>query len=254
MEKILEGLGLSKKESTVYLSLLELGPSLVTNIAIRAKINRTTCYDILEKLIEIGLISKVTATGKKTYTAEHPETLIAYLERRSNDFKDRAKEIGEYLPELRAIYNEKGKQPLVKFYEGIQGIETVYEDTLTSHETIRAYASVRDMHKALPNYFPDYYHRRAKKKIFINAILPATKEAIERKLFDKAEARKSRLVPIDKFNFSPEINIYDNKVAIMSLAEEFGVIIESKEIAEAQKKIFSLAWETAKQFDKKIRK
>jgi hypothetical protein len=28
----------------------------------------------------------------------------------------------------------------------------------------------------------------------------------------------------------------------MSLAEEFGVIIESKEIAEAQKKIFELAW------------
>lgn len=253
MEKLFEQLGLSKKESVVYLALLELGPSFVSAIASRAKINRTTCYDILENLINLGLVSKVGQTSKKTYTAEHPETLISYLEKKGNDFQNKANEVKKFLPELKMIYNEKGKRPRIRFYEGRQGIETVYEDTLTSGETIKAYASVKNMHKALPHYFPEYYQRRAQKGIFIKAILPATKEAKERKSFDKVEARESRLVPVDKFDFSPEINIYDDKVAIMSLAEEFGVIIESKEIAEAQKKIFDLAWETAGKYDKSIK-
>ncbi|MFH1749845.1 MAG: helix-turn-helix domain-containing protein [bacterium] len=252
MEKLFMQLGLSQKEASVYLALLELGPALVTKIASRAKINRTTCYDTLEKLIELGFVSRVTKTGKKTYTAEHPETLIAYLEKKSNEFQNNAKEVKKLLPELKAIYSEKGKRPRVRFYEGRQGIETVYEDTLTSHETIKAYASVTNMHKALPHYFPEYYQRRTAKRIFIKAILPATKEGIERKKSDKIEARESKLVPVDKFNFSPEINIYNDKVAIMSLAEEFGIIIESKEIAEAQKRIFDLAWETAKKYDKLV--
>lgn len=56
---------------------------------------------------------------------------------------------------------------------------------LTSHETIRAYASVGDMHLGLPGYFPDYYKRRAGKGIAIRAIVPNNESGIERKSFDK---------------------------------------------------------------------
>ena len=38
----------------------------------------------------------------------------------------------------------------------------VYEDTLTSQETIRAYASLHEMYETLSNYFPEYFKRRAK--------------------------------------------------------------------------------------------
>lgn len=254
MQKFLEKLDLSKKEASVYLALFEMGPSSVSKIAHKAKTNRTTCYDIIENLIRLGLVSKVEEASKKTYFAEHPDSLVAYLEKKSRDFKDKARQVKQVLPQLKAIYSEKGKNPIVRFYEGKKGIEAVYEDTLTSSEPIRAYASVRSMHEALPDYFPEYYRRRALKGISIRGILPATKEAIIRSSFDEEEERDSRLVPKDKFDFSPEIDIYDDKVAIMSLKEEFGVIIESKEIAEAQKKIYELAWEAAKKYDKEIEK
>lgn len=253
LEKILENMGLTKKESGVYLALLEMGSSSVSQVANRAKINRTTGYDILESLIRKGLVSHVEGdSAKKTYTAENPESLVSYMEKKSREYKEKAQQVRNALPQLKAIYSEKGKNPIVRFYEGKKGIETVYEDTLTSSEPIRAYASVRNMHEVLPEYFPEYYRRRALKGISIRGILPATKEAIERKKFDDDEERDSRLVPIDKYDFSPEIDIYDDKVAIMSLKEEFGVIIESKEIAEAQKKIYELAWEAADKYDKKI--
>lgn len=251
MQKIVHKLGLSPKEEAVLLALMELGAETVTRIAQKANLNRTTCYDILERLNILGLVGYVGDRTKKTFVAEPPETLVAYLERRSKQFQDRAEEVRKALPELKAIYNERGRGPRIRYYEGDAGLETVYEDTLTTHEPIRAYASVRNMHGALPHYFPEYYKRRTKRGISIRAILPATPEGIERSKHDAEEARQSVLVDPEKFNFSPEINVYDDKIAIMSLAEEFAVIIESKEIAEAQKKIFELAWIGAKYLQEK---
>lgn len=129
----------------------------------------------------------------------------------------------------------------------------VYEDTLTSHEPIRAYATVDDMHRALPNYFPEYYKRRAGKGVAIRAIIPATKIGEERASKDKEEMRETALIPHDKYYFSPEINIYDNKVMIASWREKLGIIIESAEIADAMKKIYELSWAEAKRLDKELR-
>jgi hypothetical protein len=140
------------------------------------------------------------------------------------------------------------------FYEGKQGMEQVYGDTLTSHETILAYANVNEMHAAMPDYFPKYYQRRTKKGIHIRAIIPSNKAGIERVNKDKEEARESALVPENKVYFSPEINIYDNKIMIASWKEKLGIIIESKEIATAMKTIYELAWAEAKRLEKNLPK
>ncbi len=141
----------------------------------------------------------------------------------------------------------------MKFYEGTEGLRDVYEDTLTSSEPILAYASIDDMHKALPNYFPEYYKRRAQKGISIKGIVPMTEKALERSNFNTSEKREIAFVPPDKYYFSPEINIYDNKVMIASWREKLGIIIESEEIADAMKKIYELAWARAKELDKEIK-
>ena len=140
------------------------------------------------------------------------------------------------------------------FYEGKEGMKKVYEDTLTSHEPIRAYATPDDMHMGLPGYFPDYYKRRVKAGIFIRAICPKTEIGVERKIYDKEEAREVAFIPKDKYYFHPEINIYDNKIMIASWREKLGIIIESTEIADAMKKIYELAWAEAKRLDAEINK
>ena len=147
------------------------------------------------------------------------------------------------------MHNVSGR-PKVRFYEGVNGLKDVYEDTLTSHEEILAYANVDQMHQTLTGYFPKYYERRTEKNISIRAIIPNSPVGRNRASEDKKEKRETELVPIEKYNFSPEINIYDNKVMIASWREKLGIIIESAEIADAMKKIYELAWLGAKQFQK----
>ncbi len=72
------------------------------------------------------------------------------------------------------------------------------------------------------------------------------------KKVQKEFLREVRLVPPDKFGFSPEIYLYDNKMTVMSLREKFGVYIESPEIVGALKKAYELAWEAAGKYDQEI--
>jgi len=246
IENLLKKAGFSDKEVVIYLTILEMGRGVVSEISRKAGVNRTTGYVILDSLASKGLVSVSGKEPKQEYVVESPENLAKYLNLEIEKQKSVSVELNALLPEMSSIY-KKGDRPRVRFYEGIEGLKQVYEDTLTSKETIVAYAAYDDMHKTLPNYFPDYYKRRAAKGIFARGIIPATPAAYERAKVNKEEARDIVLVPADKYMFSPDIEIYDNKMMIASWREKLGIIIESAEVADAMKKIFELAWIGAQQ-------
>ena len=77
--KILKELNLSEKESSVYLSLLELGQSNVTRLANKANINRVTTYHILRSLISKGLVSSIEKDNIQNFMAIEPKRLIEAL-------------------------------------------------------------------------------------------------------------------------------------------------------------------------------
>jgi len=250
LKKLLLEIGFSTKEADVYLAILILGRGTASKIAREAHILRTTVYEILSSLFNKGLVTLSGREPKQEYVAESPDRLQEYItEQLKKKQKDLKQTENILIPQLKSIHNIDNR-PKVMFYEGIEGIKKVYEDTLTSTEPIRAYASVGDMHAGLPGYFPEYYKRRTEKGIAIRAIVPKTKTALERKNLDDKEMRETALVPKESFNFHPEINIYDNKVMIASWREKLGIIIESTEIADAMKKIYELAWVEAKRLDK----
>jgi len=251
LEQSLIEIGLAKKEAGVYIALLLLGHGTVSQISRRANINRTTGYDILDSLSTKGLVSISGKEPKQEYSAESPENLNKFINQDIKTKNEALRKTEEIIPELKSIHNIKDR-PKVFFYEGREGLEKVYEDTLTSTEPIRAYANVEHMNAGLPGYFPAYFKRRAKKGIFIRGIGPKTEENIELAKRNIEEKRETALVPRNKYNFVPEINIYDNKVMIASWHEQLGIIIESTEIADAMKVIYELAWAEAKRLDKEI--
>ncbi|KKU45024.1 MAG: hypothetical protein UX62_C0043G0003 [Microgenomates group bacterium GW2011_GWA2_46_7] len=68
---------------------------------------------------------------------------------------------------------------------------------------------------------------------------------------NKEELRETIILPRKDFPVSNEINIYQNKVAIMSFGDEkIGIIIESQQIADTQRAIFNLLWKSLKKTQK----
>lgn len=246
LERDLFQFGLDKKRAAVYLSLLQLGKAPVQAVAKMARVKRTTVYSILKGLEEDGLVTRAIEGKKQIFVAENPSSMMAQLEN-----KKVALEL--LLPELNLLYSALPAKPRVRFYEGVEGIKTIFEDTLISRpKEILDFTSLDDLVNVFGDYMKSYTKRRAALGIPLRGI------AIDTPLARKFNTRyytganpiaipNCRFVPADQFVFKTEINIYSNKVAIMSLKEEelVGVIVESAVIADTHRSIFELAWHAA---------
>ncbi len=253
IRNILRNLGLAPKEIEVYLIGLELGAQPASVIARKVKIPRNTTRFLLDKLVERGFVKKSTRANTQLYTPEEPKNLINQLERQRVDLNanldHKIADLKTVMAELETHYRPQGTRPKVTFYEGNEGLIKVYEDTLTSSETLRSFASFDSLHGILPDYFKTYFERRTENKIHIRSIHPDTPLAREGAKSDKEVDRESRLVPADRYSFTPEIQIYDGKLSITSLKERLGIIIESREIYDAMAVAFELAWQEATRLD-----
>lgn len=248
MIKELELFNFTDREARVYLALLELGPSVVSVIAKSSGLKRSSLYILLDSLNKKGFVSTSESehTGTRTYIATSPERIIYMANENLKKSQQLIQTAEKIFPALHQKYTKSDFKPRVRFLDGKEGIINAYEDTLTSSETIRSYASIDHMHSALPEYFPEYYHRRAAKGIHINVIMPDTDAAKNRAVNNKKEARHAYLIPQTSHSFNYEINLYDNKVVMMSLVDMFAIIIESEGLSEALKRMFDLSREEAK--------
>lgn len=246
LEKKLLSIGLSEKEIQVYLNSLKFGYQPASVIAAHTGLNRTTIYDIFEQLIKKGLANKMKKGSTSYFQVMDPKNLLSYLEREKNEkvraIERQKEDISLIIPALQSLQNPLSSKPKVQFYEGEKGVREAYEDTLSSAEPIRSYANVEG-HGYLPHFFPDYYKRRAAAGIKIYAIFPDNDVCLERRKHDKKELRESRVLPKEKYNFSPQLDVYEDKVLIASWLEKTAVIVKSKEIADLHKKIFDALWE-----------
>ncbi|PCI25617.1 hypothetical protein COB57_00105 [Candidatus Peregrinibacteria bacterium] len=253
MTDLLQSIGFSEKEANVYITLLKLGTQPASVIGRHVNMPRSTANFYLEELAKQGYVNRAKKANTHLYTAEDPSVIIDILQYKKNqqiaEMNGKIYSIESGLGELQSLKKGSDTRPKVTFYDGEDGLVRVYEDTLTSSEKIRSFASFDGMHGALPEYFKSYYERRAEKNIFIQSIHPDSPLARERGKNDKLEARESVIIPSDKYNFTPEIQFYDNKINIASWREKLGIIIESKEIYDTFVVMFDLAWQEGKKID-----
>lgn len=239
--KTLAQFGLTHNQTKIYLALLELGEAKVQDIAKGAAVLRTTVYEVLEQLKNLGIASQYNRAGVRLYMAEPPRKLEQILE-----FKK--KSIQEIIPELESIYNIGGFKPKIKYYEGLEGYKTVYEDTLTAAgKRLYGILSMKDMLDKLgEKYMDDYIVRRVKAGIYLSIIRIGPHEIKHIWPEGPKEMRSVRLAP-DNFVFPLTMYIYDNKVSLMSTKREnFSLIIESREFMQTQKALFDALWQTSK--------
>ncbi len=244
-----QAVGVDDKEAQLYLAGLQRGGAPASEYAKRTGLNRITAYNTLEDLVRRGYVTIARKARGKCYTPVAPE-YVALEARKSTQAFERA------LPELRSLQGAEHRKPHVRFFEGWEGVRRVYEDTLTTKSELLNFANSAVVRKHWPTYDQDYVAERVKRGIELRGIAPD--DAAGRKVHgeDRLRLREIRLVPAKDFDFTNEINIYDHKVAICSFGpstalgasseqEVFGVIIESKEVAETQRQIFEMAWRYA---------
>src|SRR3989344_2521281 len=75
----LEEFGLSESEAKVYVALLETGSTLAGPVIKKTGLHRGTTYQILQRLMEKGLVSSVIKGRKRHFEPANPERLVGIL-------------------------------------------------------------------------------------------------------------------------------------------------------------------------------
>ncbi|MBU1130586.1 ArsR family transcriptional regulator [Patescibacteria group bacterium] len=239
---ILKQLGLSDKEVKVYLTLLESGPASVRNLAEKAGINRGTTYDILKSLMDSGLVSYYHKATKQYFIAEDPKKLHSAVDQKLQDLKEVKNKVNQIIPSLKSLYDKAGEKPVVKYYEGHQGIKTIFTDVLETVDRLSekeylvfSSSTIKDnLYKAFPNFTKQRINKKIKVKVIAVGHEGTTAEYAEIKSLTKEEGSPTYIL------------IYDNKVAMISLNsknEPLGIIVEDKALSETQKQLFGFIWE-----------
>ncbi len=240
--KALEKFGLSEKQSKTYLACLELGESTANDISIKSNLPRTLVYDLLEKLIELGLVSYSVKDNKKYFLASDPKAFLSIL-------SEKEKTIKEVLPQLETLNTIKGyKRPKIEVYEGLEGMKTMMNEIINSGILeFFGYGSSRSSYELIPGFMDEWHKKRIKKKIIMNVIYNNTEET-RRKVKDIKTLKysKFKLMPIDLASPTATV-IYKNKVVFQSWTKKpFAVVIQDENMAKNYKEYFKALWKIAK--------
>jgi len=234
--KKIQAVGYSELEAKVYLATLENGVSPVSEIANKAGINRVSCYDILKKMMQKGLITSAIIKNTKHFRALSPEVFI-------EDTQQKAEELQKSLNILQSLQSTENIQTSIRNYEGISGIQKAYKETLSSSTEILNFANSQNIRDHWQSYDEDYVKKRVEKKIFLRGIAPGDDFGKFIQNNDKTSYRQTKLIKKESFEVENEINIFDNKVLITSFfPKPFAILIESSAVANTQRQIFSVLW------------
>ncbi len=133
-EKYLQQIGLSEKEAEIYVALLQYDNASVTDLAKKTRVNRTTIYPVLETLAKKGLVSEIQIDTKTHFQAEPPERLETFIERQKVVLDENSKRLKDIIPQLKSIQRESGQKPVVKYFEGREGIISSVEEFYSTTE------------------------------------------------------------------------------------------------------------------------
>lgn len=238
----LQRIGLSAEEARVYLACLEINGGPVSVIARKAGSQRVSCYHTIENLLKKRLLSQYNKNGVKYYAPEPPQQLVKIAEEKVNLAKG-------LLPELSSLASTLGFKPKIRFYEGREGVERVFTESLSAKREILGYTDLKLATEFFPSFFKEYTHDKLRKGIKTRYLSPTTVDTVhvlDAFLPQKYDANLIEILLVNKnqFLFENEVLIFGNSVGIVSLNSDelLGLIVESATFARTMKAVFDLAW------------
>lgn len=248
LKEILAEYGLSDKESSVYLAMLELGPASVQDIAKKSGVNRATTYVMIESLKRRGLMSTFEKGKKTMFVAESPDRLKRLVEKDMNFIKEKQERLQEALPSFLALYNSSAQdKPIVKYFEGEEGVKTAREIMMQCRGEMLNFVAV-DESTVSVSKIGESQRLEASRRIHGKVIF-ALKEGINLPYFDRNNWNV-REIPYKTYPFTGDLHLFDNKVLfIVMKTKPIAFLLESPEVYGLTRAMYEAVWSSAKVID-----
>ncbi len=248
--KNLKELGLSEGQINVYSAVLELGISSLNKIQEKTGIERRNIYDILNKLIEKGLISYTIEKGKRTYQCTHPNKILEEIKTKQALLEELEKEI----PKIKNLFELSRPDIRAEIYRGNESIKSLFNEILEYKKSFWLGGNSFEEYKAVPKslqiWFQHWMKKRAEKKHMMYDLVDygTWLKGLEPNKTKKHKKMYYKYCQLPKDLRSPMVVIiFGNKVAQILWGEQsFAFVLESEKIKESFMKYFNHFWKGKK--------
>lgn len=230
--------GLTKNQAEVYLEILKHPEQSGGEIARNLSIDRSFVYNIINSLIDKGLVSYITKGKVRLYYSADPENLLKEIEEKRNN-------VNKIVQELKSLKEQTKSEKSVLVYEGKAGLKAYIRDLLEakSFETLGGGGNLKIL-EALKYEYPHYLKEFNKKKIIGKLITSPKNKTIMSDIYRNS---KVEIKTFEGLESGVSFTIFKNKLAIYSAEEKpFVIMIENENIAKALKIYFERTWNLAK--------
>jgi HTH-type transcriptional regulator, sugar sensing transcriptional regulator len=237
--EVLEEFGLTNNEAKTYLKLLFLGQASAYEVSKATGILRQTTYELLDSMLNKGIVSFSLRGGTKVFSPMEPKALLQILESKRKNFS-------EAIPDLEKISSESKEKIIVETFIGEKGIKNIYEDMLAEGKDIYHIMDFKEYSILFKELFlKSFITKRVSKGISFKALITQGLPYTDLEKSNKKQLREIRYIK-NMPNFKATTFFYGDKCGYFILAQTpVAILIKNKKITESIKAMFNSFWEQA---------
>jgi sugar-specific transcriptional regulator TrmB len=253
IRKELEKFGISPNQAQIYLLLVHHKEVRIQEIVKLSQIPRSTVYECLKRLFELGIAEEVVGDAYKTIRPYSIGAMRHGLDEQMFQLKRLTSDL-ENLEKTLTLsdFTNSSNQTSVRYYKDRSGARQLYWNTLKAKSTVYVYSDWgRGRYvgmKFYENFVAESRQRNIREKVLIN-LKTSTLESIRKFSYPGSSISRTRIDDIRVINkkdmlIQGDTLIYDDIYAQVYLknVEINGFEIQSKLFTETQRSIFETLW------------
>jgi HTH-type transcriptional regulator, sugar sensing transcriptional regulator len=238
-------IGLTEGEAKVYAALLELGPSTVGPVTKRAGVSSSNIYEILERLLEKGIVTVIVKNGIKNFQPVNPVNLVHYIDKKQKELDLERQQLKKALPRIKALKNAFPEQT-AQLFIGTRGLAAAYKEF---------YADISPDKENLWIYVHDPRFEKISDKFYLHTWFDLAKKVQSKGISDTAyrrtrfirEFKKKYPMRFVDFPIFSHGEVYGDNFLLVSWEDTIiTVLVTAKHVSENFRTYWYSVWKVAK--------
>ncbi len=241
MEDLLIQAGLTEPQAQAYLYLLKTGEAAPPKVAKDLSLTRSNAYKILDKLVEMGLLSRTEIDHKFVYQAEDPIALASILATERNRLIALEKGVKDAMHQLRHTYEQHASGNDARTYRGSTAVTSLYKSHSDLKQPIRFIKSRADIPVMGYETMSKIRHFTDKFGTERYGITQDSPEAVSNPAIDRRTNLTRTWIDANDYTSPVEWSVSGDELLIVSFEQEASAIrIKNPVVAKAFRELWQL--------------
>ena len=239
----LQEIGLTERESKVYLALLELGSTTTGPLIKKSEVPNSKIYEILESLNKKALVSHIIKGKTKYFQASDPNSLLSLV-------KEKERKLLSILPRLKEKQLLAKEKQSVELFTGIKSIRnlflTIIENTKKGENWYGFSTGKTSTNEEIKDFYEWWGAKKYNSGLKDHLLISSEYKSIFEKAHKEKLSLMKNILKYSKISFPGDVAIFKNKVIILNWEDTSAILITSQHLTNQYLEFFLKLWNNAK--------